>query len=157
MVEKIFYITEKKLEELKKEYKNLLAVEFRKTKGDIPKLFESEDVNPEYINFQEDISFLRSRISELENILKNHEIIKTPPLSEQKSVGLGSFVTVEVDGKKDEFIIVGTLEANPALGKISNESPVGRALLGHKVGEKITIFSSFETTYTIKKIKYFTS
>jgi len=154
MEEKIFYITKNKFEELKKEYKNLLPIELKKTKDDIPRLFESEDVNPEYINFQEDLSFLRSRIAELENILKNHEIIKKPSSERAGLVGLGAAVTVDVDGEKDEFIITGTLEANPTLGKISNESPVGRALLGHKVGEKITVSSPLETTYTIKKIKY---
>jgi len=132
----------------------LLPIELKKTKDDIPRLFESEDVNPEYINFQEDLSFLRSRIAELENILKNHEIIKKPSSERAGLVGLGAAVTVDVDGEKDEFIITGTLEANPTLGKISNESPVGRALLGHKVGEKITVSSPLETTYTIKKIKY---
>lgn len=157
MAEKIFYITKEKFEELKKEQEHLLAVEFDKTKGDIPKPFESEDINSEYINFQEDIESLRIRIDELDNILKNHEIIKKPSSENQNSIGLGSAVTVEVDGKKDEFVIVGTLEANPLLGKISNESPVGSALLGHKVGDKITVFTSLKKTYTVKRIKYFTS
>lgn len=151
---KIFYITKNKFEELKNEYKNLLMVEFKKTKGDIPRIFESEDVNPEYINFQEDLSFLRSRIAELESIIKNHEIIKKPSSGKENVVGLGAAVTVDVDGEKDEFVITGTLEANPTLGKISNESPVGMALLGHKVGEKIKVSPPLETTYTIKKIKY---
>ncbi len=154
MDEKKFYITKSKFEELKKEYKSLLSIESKKTKGDIPRILESEDLNAEYINFQEDLSFLRSRIAELENIIKNHEIIKKPTTEELKSVGLGAIVTVDVDGEKDEFIMTGTLEANPSLGKISNESPVGRALIGHKVGERVIVSSPLETTYTIKKIRY---
>lgn len=154
MAEKTFYITKEKFEELKKEYKELSALEFKKTKGDIPKLFESEDINSEYIDFQEDLSFLRSRIAELEDILKNHEIIKKPSSSPQNMVGLGAIVTVSVNGEKDEFIITGTLEANPSLGKISNESPVGRALFGHKVGDSVVVSSPVKTTYAIKKIKY---
>ncbi len=157
MAERIFYITKDKYEELKKEYKELLAVEFKKTKGDIPKIFESEDLNPEYLNFQEDLSFLRSRIAELENIIKNHEIIKKPSSGKEKLVGLGATITVDVDGEKDEFTITGTLEANPTLGKISNESPVGMALIGHKIGEKVKVSPPLETTYTIKKIKYLSS
>jgi len=157
MAEKVFYITKEKFEELKKEYKNLLAIEFRKTKGEIPKILESEDINPEYIDFQEDLGFLRSRIDELENILKNHEIIKAPARPQQNIVGLGARVTVAVRGEKDEFTIVGTLEANPSFGKISNESPVGRALLGHKVGEEITISSPIRVSYKILKINYHTS
>ena len=59
-----------------------------------------------------------------------------------------------MDGQKDEFVIVGTLEANPALGKISNESPVGKALLGHKIGDEVVVSSPMKTTYKIRNIKY---
>ncbi len=157
MADKIFYITKDKFEELKQEYKNLLAVEFRKTRGEIPKIFESEDLNPEYVNFQEDMSFLRSRIAELENILKNHEIIKKPSKGQQNIVNLGAKVVVAVEGEKDELIVVGTLEANPSLGKISNESPVGRALIGKKVGEEVIISSPIKVAYKIVKIDYHAS
>ena len=63
-------------------------------------------------------------------------------------------VKIDVDGQKDEFVIVGTLEANPALGKISNESPVGKALLGHKIGDEVLVSSPAEIKYKIKNIKY---
>ncbi|MBU3895745.1 GreA/GreB family elongation factor [Patescibacteria group bacterium] len=154
MGDKIFYISKKKYEELKKEYKNLLALELKKTKGDIPRLLESEDVNLEFVNFQEDLGFLGSRIDELENILKNYQIIVAPSKEKQREIGLGSIVTVAVDGEKDQFVITGTLEANPSLGRISNESPVGRALLGHKAGDMVVVSSPVNTTYMIKKIKY---
>jgi len=154
MGDKIFYISKKKYEELKKEYKNLLALELKKTKGDIPRLLESEDVNLEFVNFQEDLGFLGSRIDELENILKNYQIIVVPSKEKQSEIGLGSIVTVAVDGEKDQFVITGTLEANPSLGRISNESPVGRALLGHKAGDMVVVSSPVNTTYMIKKIKY---
>ncbi len=157
MNEKKFYVTKQKLEELKEEYKNLLLIEYHKTKGEIPKLFESEDVNPEYLNFQEDLNLLYLRIEELKNILNNYEIIKKPPKDKNNAIGLGSLVTVAINDKKDEFAIVGTLEANPTLGKISNESPVGRALLGHKVGDEVVVPSPTKTTYLIKKIRYFSS
>jgi len=152
---KTFYITKAKLHELKKEHEELLEFERRKMVGqEAPKIFESEDINPEFISFQEDIGFLRSRINEVKNILDHYELIKAPSNAEQKVVGLGAKIKIEVDGKKDEFLIVGTLEANPALGKISNESPVGRALLGHKVGDQITVPSPVKTVYKIKDIKY---
>ena len=67
---------------------------------------------------------------------------------------MGAKVKIDVDGQKDEFLLVGTLEANPALGKISNESPVGRALLGHKVGDEIVVPSPIKITYKVKNIKY---
>jgi len=158
MEEKKFYLTKQKLEELEQEYKSLIAFEKSKTIGEeAPRVLESEDLNPEFLSFQEDMSFLRSRITELENILNNNEIIKNPPKQNKDTIGLGAKVLVSVNGNKDEFTIMGTLEANPSLGKISNESPVGKALIGHKVGEEIVISSPVKTTYKIKKIKYLSS
>jgi len=155
MEEKTFYITKGKLRELKKEYEDVLDIERKKAMdGEKPKVFESEDLNPEFISFQEDLGFLRSRIDELKNIFDHHEIIKNPPKEKQNIVDVGAKVKIDVDGRKDEFMIVGTLEANPALGKISNESPVGKALLGHRVGEQVTVFSPVEAIYKIKNIKY---
>lgn len=152
---KIFHITKEKLKELKHEYEELLEFERKKTAGEeAPKVLESEDLNPEFVSFQEDIGFLRARIDELKNILDHHELIKSPSKERQRLVDLGAKVKIDIGGQKDEFTIVGTLEANPALGKISNESPVGRALLGHKVGDEIIIDSPVKTTYKIKGIKY---
>ncbi len=146
---------EKTMQELKKEHESLVSIEKHKTLGEeAPKIFESEDINPEFLSFQEDMSFLRSRISELKNILERHEIIKNPPKEKRSVIGLGAKVKVDVEGEKDEFIIVGTLEANPAVGKISNESPVGKALLGHKIGDFVVVSSPIKTTYKIKNIKY---
>jgi transcription elongation factor GreA len=152
---KTFYITKAKLQELKAEYEELLSLEHKQTLGkETPKIFESEDLNPEFVSFQEDVGFLRSRIDDLKNIIEHHELIKIPEKSAQKTVLIGAKVKIEADGHKDEFTIVGTLEANPALGRISNESPVGKALLGRKVGEEVVICSPTETTYKIKNIKY---
>ncbi|MCX6721190.1 MAG: GreA/GreB family elongation factor [Candidatus Staskawiczbacteria bacterium] len=152
---KIFYITKSKLQELKKEYDELLDLERRKALGDAaPKIFESEDLNPEFVSFQEDIGFLRSRIDELKNIIGHHELIKNPGKEKRNVIGVGAKVRIDVNGQKDEFTIVGTLEANPAIGKISNESPVGKALLGHKIGDEVVVSSPIKTTYKIKNIKY---
>jgi len=149
-----FYLTKQGLEKIKKEYQDLKNLKLSKTKGEVPKIWESEDLNPEYLSFQEDMSFLESRIAELDYIFKNVELIKIPPKEKQNIVNLGATVLVEVDGQTDEFGIVGSLEANPSLGKISNESPVGRALLNHKVGDEVIISSPVHTIYKIKKIKY---
>jgi len=156
MDSKTFYITKTKLQELKKEYEELLGFERAKSAGqEAPKIFESEDINPEFISFQEDMSFLRSRIEEIRNILEHYELIKNPAKEKRHIIQLGAKVKVEVGhNKKDEFMIVGTLEANPALGKISNESPVGKALLGHSIGDEIVISSPVKTVYKIKDIKY---
>ena len=152
---KIFYITRAKLQELKKEYEELSEFERRKMVGhEAPKIFESEDINPEFISFREDIGFLRARIDELKNILEHYQLIKPPSSSEQKTIGIGANVKIEANGKKEEFQIVGTLEANPELGKISNESPVGKALLGHKAGDEIVINSPQKISYKIKNVRY---
>ena len=152
--EKKFYLTKEGLQRLKRESKDLLELKLAKIRGESPKILHSEDLNPEYLAFQEDLSFLEVRISELKNILKNAILIKIPPKAKQKIVNLGATVLVEVEGQSDEFVIVGSLEANPSVGKISNESPVGKALLGSQVGDEVVVSSPIKTTYKIKKIAY---
>lgn len=153
--EKKFYLTKEGLEKIKREYKYLKELKLAKTKGEeSPKILHSEDLNPEYLAFQEDISFLEARIAELENIQKNIELIRPPKKEKQNIVNLGATILVEVDGQNDEFTLVGSLEANPAIGKISNESPVGKTLLGHRTGDEVIVSSPVRTTYKIKKIKY---
>lgn len=154
---KKFYLTEEGLKKLKKEYQELLRIKNLKTKGEVPNVFDSQDLNPEYFSFQEDMNLLEIRISELENVLKNVELIKIPSKNQQSVVELGATVVVEVGGQTDEFKIVGSLETNPSLGKISNESPVGKSLLGHRVGDEVVVSSSAKTIYKIKKIKYSSS
>jgi|SRR3989344_4680192 len=155
---KNFYITKKKLAEVKGEYAELVETERKKAlKEEAPKILESEDLNPEFVSFRDDVGFLRSRIDELKNILEHHEIIKPPSKDKLGVVGVGAKVKIDVDGQKEEFTIVGTLEANPAMGRISNESPVGRALLGHKTGDVVVMSSPMEIKYKIRNIKYETN
>ena len=92
---KIYYITKEKLHELKKEYEELLEIERKKSLGETaPKIFESEDLNPEFVSFQEDIGFLRSRIDELKGIVEHHELIKSPTKDKQGIVSLGAKVKI---------------------------------------------------------------
>lgn len=157
MADKIYYITKDKFNEVQKEYQNLLAAEHKKASGEIPKIFESEDLNTEFVDYQEDMDFLRAKISELHDIIKHHEIIKIPPKAQQHVVGMGAKVVAAVGHGQGEFTIVGTLEADPASGRISNESPVGKALMGRKVGDEIVIESPKKTTYKILKVSYHVS
>src|ERR1035437_98906 len=116
---KTFYITKAKVQELQKEYEELLDFERKKALGaEAPKVLESEDLNPEFVSFQEDIGFLRARIDELKDIIEHHQLIKSPTKNNKGVVGLGAKVRIDINGQKDEFVIVGTLEANPVLGKI---------------------------------------
>jgi len=155
MEEKI-YLTKEGLEKAKKEYQELKKLKKEKTKEEAPKIFHSDELDPEYLVFREDFGFIESRINELEHILKNYQLIKPPPKSQQNIVQVGATVTLEEkDGSINEFTIVGSLEANPNEGKISHLSPVGKALLGKKLGEEVIITSPIRIVYKIKKIRYF--
>lgn len=154
MAEGKFYLTKEGLERFQKEFDKLKKIKTAKMQGQVPEILHSEEVNLEYLTFQEDLEFLEARLIELENILRNAELISPPPKSEQDKVHLGATVVVEVDGHTDEFIIVHSLEANPSVGKISNQSPVGSALIYKKKGETVKISSPIEVIYTIKDIHY---
>ena len=155
MEEKNFYLTKNGLGKIEKEYKFLKELMLAKTRGEeAPKIWESEDLNPEYLSFREDMDLIETRIAELENILKNVKLISLPSEEKESAIGIGATVLVETGKDKSELTIVGTLEADPVLGRVSNESPVGRALLGHKVGDEVVISSSPRIFYKIKKIQY---
>lgn len=152
---KSFYLTKKGLERIREEYQNLKKLRLLKTKGEVPKTWHSEDLNPEYLSFQEDLNLFESRIAELEYILKNTDLILPPKKENQNIVNLGATVTLkDEDGSLNEFMIVGSLEANPGEGKISSESPVGKTLLGRKVGDEVVVTSPIKVVYKIKKIRY---
>ncbi|OGG40138.1 hypothetical protein A3A21_01190 [Candidatus Jorgensenbacteria bacterium RIFCSPLOWO2_01_FULL_45_25b] len=104
----------------------------------------------------DEIVLLNQNIDEIEKIIKFHEIISSPPKGEQNAVSLGATVTVETDGHTSDLTIVGSPEANPPLGRVSHESPVGRALLGKRVGEVATLSSnvSIKVLYKVKRITY---
>lgn len=155
MTENKYYLTKEGLEKIQKDYASLLEFRKMKTTDEVPSIWHSEDVNPEYLSFQEDMNVLEARLTEYENILKNMELIGLPSKDKRDIVFLGAKVSVEIDnGQVDEYEIVGTLEANPSLGRISNESPVGRAILGLRVGEEIAVSSPKKTVFRVKKIEY---
>lgn len=90
--------------------------------------------NADYIAAKEEQAFLEGKILELETILREAEVIETP--TETEEVAIGSTVLVSDDtGEQQTYLIVGMKEADPRNGKISNESPIGRALLGKHVGD----------------------
>jgi transcription elongation factor GreA len=93
--------------------------------------------NAEYEDAKNEQAFVEGRIQTLEAIIKNATIIDENHSSDH--VGVGSSVVVDGPDGEEKFMIVGSAEAKPADGKISNESPVGRALLGKKKGEKVVV------------------
>ena len=91
--------------------------------------------NSELEQAKNDQAFLEGRIQTLEQMVKNAAIIDET--EHHDIVEIGSHVTIEQDGERDEYVIVGSAEAAPAEGRISNESPVGKALFGHKKGDLV--------------------
>lgn len=105
--------------------------------------------NAEYDAAREEQGMLETRISELEDILQNADIIKP---SKSSTIGVGSTVHLE-NGKKVTYQVVGPVEADPLAGKISNESPIGAALMGKKVGDQVTITTpKGEVVYTVEAV-----
>ncbi len=149
-----FFLTKRGLEEIKKEYEKLKAIKVVKTNSEGPKILHSDDLDPEYRDFQEDLNLLESRLTSLEYVIKNAQLIKPPAKEVQKTVQLGAKVALEVNGQNNEFLIVGTIEADPSLGRVSNDSPVGKALIGRRVGEEVVLESPIKTHYKIKEINY---
>lgn len=107
--------------------------------------------NAEYSSARQEQDKNEIRIGEIEHILANVEIIKKP--RGDSKVQLGNTVKLKNDGKTKVFTIVGTVEADPLNGQISDESPIGLALLGKKVGDSVEIKTPAETsTYKITDI-----
>jgi transcription elongation factor GreA len=147
-LEKKIYLTKEGLEKLQREFEALRSLKMNRAE-EAPANMPT--IDSEFATFQDDLNLLEARIIELEAILKNHELIKP---RKKKQIDLGATVVAESDGQKVEFMIVGSLEANPMMGRISNESPVGMALIGKIVGEEVRVQSAVVTIYKIKKIIY---
>lgn len=110
--------------------------------------------NADYIKAKEDQGFLEGRIQELEHILRYATLIDNNG-NRNDIVDIGSTITVQEDDFPPEiYYLVGTAEADPQNGRISNESPIGQALIGKKVGSSVTIETpSGELRLTIIDIK----
>lgn len=90
--------------------------------------------NAEYDEAKNEQAQLEERISQLENILRTAVIVDESKL-DHDVVNIGSWVKIDYDGDIEEYTVVGSAEADPSHSKISNEAPIGRALMGRKVGE----------------------
>ena len=140
MNEKKIMITQEGLAKLKSELEELLSVRRREVAGKIKRAREmgGTENNAEYDDAKNEQAFVEGRILTLENIVKNAAVIESPALP--GVVELGNKVLIQnQDGKIEQFTIVGSAEANPVDGKISNESPVGQALLDRKVGDEVEV------------------
>lgn len=149
---KLYRLTKDGIKELEDELASLIAkrgpiAEAIKTARELGDLAE----NAEYQAARQDQERTEARISEIEHILRNTETIKES--KGDSKVRLGSQVTLKNNGKTKEFKVVGTVEADPLEGKISDESPLGKAVINKKVGDEVEIVTPAETaSYKIVEI-----
>jgi transcription elongation factor GreA len=150
------YLTMEGRENLQKELNDLTTVRRKEVAFRIHKASETGGTvdNAEYEEAKNEQAFVEGRISDLENILSN-AVVAAKDGRTGGAVEFGSSVTVVTDeGKSKRYKVVGSAEADPLEGKISVESPVGRSLLGHKVGDSVDVVTpSGVVNLTIKRIK----
>ncbi|MCS7088355.1 MAG: transcription elongation factor GreA [Thermoflexales bacterium] len=135
------YLTPEGLKKLEEELEYLKTVRRAQVAERLHNAMAEGEIeeNPEYEDAKNEQALVEGRILEIETILANAVLIEnTGPADE---VRMGSKVTLkDLDtGEKEEYVIVGSAEANPSQGRISYESPIGRALLGHKVNDVVTV------------------
>jgi len=111
--------------------------------------------NAAYDAARQDQAMTEKRIGDLENLLRNARVIEDDALKSSNGViGLGSKVTVDFDGEDEQYTIVGAIEAKPSNGLISNESPIGRALIGRRSGENAVVETpGGSLTLTVKSVE----
>ena len=121
--------------------RNLEALKEARAQGDLSE-------NADYDAARDEQARIEARIKEIEGILKNYEIIK---LDTSKNVNIGKTVSLKInDLEPVEYTIVGSLEANPLEGKISNESAIGKGIIGSKKGQVLTIKTETGNEVTVK-------
>ncbi len=151
---KKYLLTKEGLEKLNEELKHLINDKRKEVIERIREAAAHGDLseNADYAQAREEQSFIEGRIIEIEDIIKNAEIITTN--THGSTVTIGTTVVVKVSGQERKYTIVGSNEANPKEGKISNESLVGKGLLGHKAGEKFKVQTpAGEAEYEIVSIE----
>lgn len=150
------YLTKEKLEQIKKELDELVSI---KRPDIIAKIKEARSLgdlseNAEYHSAREEQGFIEGKIEELSYMVKNAKIVEESSKAKGKvDIGCKVVCHIESDGKT-EFTIVGSAESDPLNGKISNESPIGKALIGKKVGDVIEVdIPAGKAKYKIVSIK----
>ena len=149
-----YYLTAERLAELQEELRLLKSDKRLEVADRLKRAKEYGDLseNSEYAEAREEQGRVEARIFELEEALRKAVIIKRTTGSDKVIVGCK--VTVKRDGKSFDYMIVGSSESKPEEGKISNDSPIGRALLGHQVGESVSVETpAGKATYQITKIE----
>ncbi len=147
------YVSREGLQHLRAELDEMIAVKRPEIAARISEAKEHGDLseNAEYEEAKNEQAFVEGRIAELEHKIKSAVIIEEERSNDH--VSIGSTVELDADEGLMTYHIVGSTEAKPADGRISNESPVGRALLGRKVGEKVVVKApAGDVVYTVRSI-----
>ena len=155
MAGNVVYLTSEGLKKLTVELEFLRTAKRQEVALRLHEAMEDGELieNAEYEAAKNEQAFVEGRILELDRIIAQAKLIERSTSKDQ--VQIGSTVTVKEDGKKaEEYTIVGAAEANPKEGLISNESPLGRALLDHKVGDDVQVQAPAGTLqFRVVKIK----
>lgn len=153
MANKDILITQEGLDKLQKELEELTKIRRPDVVNRIKTAKELGDLseNAEYTSAKEEQSFIEGRIQEIEQTIKHTKVVEGKHTG---TISIGCKVEVEVDGDKDKFELVGQTESDPENGKISIDSPVGQALLGHKAKDRVSVEtpdgSVFYTVVTVE-------
>lgn len=154
MAEHPQYLTPEGLTELERELEQLRNVRRKDVADQINQAKELGTTvnNSAYDDAKRQQSFVEGRIEELESVIRNAKVVQHGPAG---TVNVGSRVIAKTaDGEEEQFTVVGHAEANPLEGRISNESPVGQALMGRKVGDKVQVkVPDGVITYTIQSVE----
>lgn len=139
MVDQQTVLTREGHEQTLRELNELRNVKRKEVAARIQEAKELGDLseNAEYVEAKNEQSFIEGRIVELENLMKTATIIDSP--TDVTTVHVGSTITVRGPSGERTLTIVGSNEANPSKGKISNESPVGKAFMSKRVGDRVTV------------------
>lgn len=147
------FISEAGYQKLKKELEYLKKVKRKEIASEIQESRDFGDIseNSEFEEARNEQAFVEGKIKEIEHLLKNAKIIKS---CSSNKVGIGCQVVLATNKKEIEYNLVGSAETDPSRGKISVDSPLGQALAGKKVGEKVSVDTiSGPTEYKIIRIK----
>ena len=149
------FLTKEGFQKLQDELEHLRTVKRQEVADRLHEAMEGGELieNAEYEAAKNEQAFVEGRIQELETLLASARVIEDEKNHQTGIVEIGSTVTIQEQGFDAEtYTIVGAAEANPREGKISNESPIGKAILNHEIGETVHVETP-NGTYKVKSIK----
>lgn len=149
------FLTKEGFEKLQDELDYLRTIKRQEVADRLHEAMEGGELieNAEYEAAKNEQAFVEGRIQELEILLATARVIEDEKKKKADTIQVGSTVTIQEDGSEEEtYTIVGAAEANPREGKISNESPMGKAILNHRAGDDVQIETP-DGSYTVRIVK----